>query len=114
MAGEKAKPIAEIIGKSLKKKGKSEDRAEKKAEITESKIQEAASKTPDEFDVAKTLNSVVEGAYCDCEISDKKGILYVGEKEISRMNCESYEITSTGETVERIKERFAGYRNHVL
>ena len=112
MAGEKAKPYADKIGDELKK---IVNPTPKKVGDTKnaSDIKEHDSSKPiEEFEADKVLNSVIEGAYKDCGITDKKGTIYVGEKEISRMNCESYETCTESELVEKTKERFIEYRRH--
>lgn len=114
MAGEKAEPVAEKIGEGIKKIAKSESKNEVKSDgIKPEKLQEIP-ESDSPFDASKTLNSVIEGAYLNCVVNDKKGILFAGDKEISRMNCESYEICTSSEVVDKIKESFADYRKHCI
>ena len=114
MAGEKAKPVAEKIGKGIKGLGKKDTK--KDGESDEVKIEEVkeSQDTDNEFDASKTLNSVIEGAYYECTISDKKGVLFVGDKEVSHSNCESYEIKFENEVVDKTKAAFAEYRKHCI
>ena len=113
MAGEKAKPFAEKIGKGIKKLKPDQKTAEIETVIAEERVKES-SKKEDKFEVDKILNSVIEGAYCGCKITDKKGIPYVGDKEVSRMNCESYELEVTSELVDKTKEGFIEYKKNSI
>ena len=111
MAGEKAKPLAEKIGKGIKKLKPDQ----KTAEGSETATVETEDKPEEEkFEADKILNSVIEGAYCACAISDNKGTLLVGDKEVSRMNCESYELEYTSDIVEKTKDDFTDYRKHSI
>ncbi len=111
MAGEKAKPLAEKIGKGIKRLKPDQKAADGGVDADEDKDKNAKE---DKVEADKILNSVIEGAYCDCAISDNKGTLLVGDKEVSRMNCESYELAYTSDTVEKTKEEFNDYRKHSI
>lgn len=84
--GEKAKPFAEKIGKEI-------------MTVAENSVGSV-----------NILNTVIEGAYEKSKISDDKGVIQVGEKEISAVNCESYEAEITSEEVEKSKEIFENFR----
>lgn len=111
MAGEKAKPYADKIGDELKRIVSPSPKKEDAEKGSDGEINDSP-KTTEGFDADKVLNSIVEGAYIDQEITDKKGTIYVGEKEISRMNCESYETDIDSDVVDVIKEQFSEYRKH--
>ncbi len=67
-------------------------------------------KESEQIDASAILNTVIDGAYSSAAITEKKGVLLVGEKEISRMNCESYEINFDNDIVEETKKKFYEYR----
>lgn len=73
-----------------------------------------AEKTVDKSGVTKLFNSVIDGSYLQADISEQKGIIYVGEKEISVVNCESYETQFSSELVDSTKELFSEYRKKSL
>ena len=110
MAGEKAKPYADKIGGELKKIINPTPKKRNDTEKTLEKKGCDTTQNKDVFNADKVLNSVIEGAYKDCRITDKKGTIYIGEKEVSRMNCESYEVEIANDKVEKTKEAFSEYR----
>lgn len=84
----KIKPGAEKLITDIKKKTSSVNKSKKSSKPAES---------------SSMINTVIDGAYLGLPITEKKGVVYVGEKEISRMNCESYEVTFENEKAEEHK-----------
>ncbi|MBR3362044.1 MAG: hypothetical protein IKG39_11955 [Lachnospiraceae bacterium] len=71
-------------------------------------------KEPQKTDVSVVMNTVIDGAYCACSVLEKKGILFVGEKEISHMNCESYETTFENDIKDETKKMFSEHRKKIF
>ncbi len=97
-----AKPGAEKIFARIK---------EKAAEISEKR---KSGEIDDKIDITTPLNSVIEGVYSQTKITERKGMLFVGEKEISAMNCESYETQISSTVVASTKQFFNEYRKKSL
>ena len=95
---DKAKPGAEKVLSGIK--DKTEDILKKRDKVKTGAIERAD----------KLLNTVIDGAYKECIITEKKGVVSIDEKEVSRMNCESYEANFESETVASTKIFFEEFR----
>lgn len=122
---EKTKKIAKDVGmQALEIKDKATPLAEKtvngikeKADHIADKVKEDKAKDKEresEVKVDAILNTIIEGAYADASVIFVNSKVLVGEKEISRKNCEAYEVCTDSAVIDEIKLRFEDYRKRAI
>ena len=101
-------PVEVEAQKVQEEKAESDKREEKvTAESVDSASEE---KNTDTVNVKDILNTVIDGAYAGQTVSIAKNKLFVGEKEVTTLNCESYRNPEKRECVINTKELFESFK----
>lgn len=79
-------------------------------EKEEENVEENTDKVTSDVDVKALLNTVIDGAYIGQKVSINKNKLFVGDKEVTTLNCESYRNPDKRECVIHTKELFEAFK----
>ena len=66
------------------------------------------------YELDHVLNKVIDGEYITLDVAMKKGVLYIGDKEVSSINCESFETDFENDKIEEVKNSMSEYKLYAV
>lgn len=66
------------------------------------------------YELDNVLNKVIDGEYMSSCVAKKKDALYIGDKEVSPVNCESYELDFENAKIEEVKNSVSEYKLYAV